>query len=161
MVVEMDLLLEEFDNLESLLAAYNELSGQLLAADFEFTDETDHILEEREELITQMKEVNILIAGLLDKQPPETADTMIKMLAGENVMSGFEGEEKAVRAKILSLRSLQSEIVQKENVSRIKFNRKYEEVREELENLQKEKKKLNFYQNAKLDVKGSTFDSQN
>jgi len=148
MITDVNLLVEKFDALEALLSCYSELTNRLSAADIESIDEADAILGERDGLIGKMKEIRPRITELIDKQTPEKAAIIRKMLIGETVMTDFSDDEKTIQAKAITLRSLQSDIMQKENGNRMRFKRKYDEVRGELEDLQKDKKKLNFYQNA-------------
>jgi len=156
MIVEVNALLEKFNTLENLLVSFDELSARLSSSDLELVDETQLILNEREKVIDSIKALNPEIIELIDEQTPEKAVAIRKMLTGETVMSDFSADEKAVQMKIIGIRSLQSEIMQKEQSNKTKFKRKYDEVREELENLQREKKKLTFYQqNAKLNNKGT------
>jgi hypothetical protein len=164
MIIEVNLLTGKLDGLENLLVDFNELSARLAASDLEFVDETQIILNEREKVIDSIKVLQPEIIDLIDRQPPEKAAAIRKMLVGETVMSDFSEDEKAVQGKIISIRSLQSEIMQKEHTNNQRFKRKYDEAREELQNLQKEKKKLTFYQqSAKFGStgKGVKYDSQN
>ncbi|MCL2696764.1 MAG: hypothetical protein FWE74_01630 [Oscillospiraceae bacterium] len=166
MIADVNLLLEKFDNLENLLSDFKELSGRLSSADLEFVEDTQIILDEREEIITQIKILKPEITEIIDKQAPEKAAAIRKMLTGETVMTDFFEDEKSVQVKIINLRSLQSEIMQNEVGNRMRYKRKYDEVRGELENLQREKKKLNFYQTTRVAdggkaEKGRQFDSQN
>ncbi|MDR2558995.1 MAG: hypothetical protein LBC86_05565 [Oscillospiraceae bacterium] len=167
MIAEVSLLLEKFDNLENLLFDFGELSGQLSSADLELIDETQIILNARENIITQIKILKPEITEIIDKQSTEKAASIRKMLIGETVMADFSEDEKAVQVKIINIRSLQNEIMKKEVGNQMRYKRKYEEVRGELENLQKEKKKLNFYQQTTRVADGGTgrkggqFDSQN
>jgi len=160
MIIEVGLLMERFNHLESLLSDFGKLSGQLSSADLELTDETQEILDARDKIIKDINELRPLITELIDKQPPEKAAVIRKMLIGETVLSDFSDDEKAVQGKIINLRSLQSDIMQKECGNRLRFQRKHAEIREELENLQREKKKLNFYQNTAVSEKGAKFDNQ-
>jgi hypothetical protein len=165
MITEVGLLLEKFDNLESLLFDFGELSGKLSSADLELVDETQVILTERENIITQIKVLKPEITDIIDKQSPEKAAAIRKMLIGEMIMADFTEDEKAVQGKIISIRSLQSEILRKEAGNQVRYKRKYDEVRGELQNLQQEKKKLNFYQTTRdadggKGEKGRQFNSQ-
>ncbi|MCL2077459.1 MAG: hypothetical protein FWH08_03520 [Oscillospiraceae bacterium] len=160
MIVDVGLLIEKFDNLEDILSKYGKLTNRLSVADLELTDKTDVIFEEREKLIEQMRVIKPQITELINKQSTDKAEAIRKMLTGETVMADFSDDEKAVQTKVINLRSLQCDIVRKDDENKIRFKRKYDEIRGELENLQKDKKKLNFYHNAKVDVKGSAFDNQ-
>ncbi|MDR2532168.1 MAG: hypothetical protein LBC82_04925 [Oscillospiraceae bacterium] len=160
MVVAVDLLMEKFNHLEDLLSDFGRLSGRLSSADFELVDETQGILDEREKIIGQIKIIQSQITEILEKQPPAQAAKIRKMLTGENVTADYSEDEKNIQVKIIGIHSLQSDIMQKESGTRIRFKKKYDDVRSELEELQKEKKKLNFYQNARVEVKGDAFDNQ-
>ena len=160
MIVDVGLLIEKFDSLEDILSRYGRLTNRLSAADIELIEETGSIFEERERLIEEMKVIKPQISELINRQTPDKAAAIRKMLDGETIMSDFSEDEKAVQVKVINLRSLQSDIVQKDGGNKIRFKRKYDEIREQLENLQKDKKKLNFYQGARLDIKGSQFDNQ-
>ena len=162
MITDVNLLIEKFNNLEALLFEYAGLTANLSSADIELTEETEAIFEKREKLIEKMKSVTPQIDELIEKQTTEKAVDIRKMFAGQTVLSDFAEDEKAVQAKIITLRSLQSDILSKDSDNKIKFKRKYDEIRIELENLQKDKKKLNFYQNvnAPTDEKiGAKFDN--
>ncbi|MCL1822821.1 MAG: hypothetical protein FWG44_01335 [Oscillospiraceae bacterium] len=148
MITDINLLIEKFGKLEALLTRYGELTARLSSTDAELVDETETIFTEREEMIQKMKLLNPQITEIIDKQTPEKAAAIRKMLLGETVVSDFADDEKAVQASIISLRSLQSDIINKDNSNQTRFKRKYDEVREELENMQKDKKKINFVQNV-------------
>jgi hypothetical protein len=165
MIVDVKLLVEKFDNLESLLFDFDMLSGKLSSADLEAVDETQSILDEREKIITQIKTLKPEITDIIDRQTAEKAAAIRKMLVGETAAVNFSEDERAVQVKIINLRSLQSEIMQKEAGNQIRYKLKYDEVRGELENLQKEKKKINFYQTTRdadggKSEKGRQFNSQ-
>jgi len=160
MIIAVDLLMEKFNHLESLLVSFGELSGRLSSSDLELTDETQVILDEREKIIGEINTLRPQITEIIDKQQPDKASAIRKMLTGETVLADFSEDEKAVQGKIINLRSIQSDIMQKECGNRMRFRRKYDEIRGELENLQREKKKLNFYQNNKVNEKGAKFDNQ-
>jgi hypothetical protein len=163
MITDVNLLAGKFDELEALLSTYSELTNRLSAADIESIDEADAILNEREGLIGKMKAVQPQITELINKQTPEKAAAIRKMLTGDTIMADFSDDEKVIQAKAINLRSLQSDIMQKENSNRMRFKRKYDEIRGELEELQKDKKKLNFYQNAIVsdpEDSGVTFSDQ-
>ena len=160
MIVEKDLLIEKFDYLERLLDEYSALTGGLSAADLEVVEETDAILAAREKIIAQTKLLTPEITEIIEKQAPETAAMLGKMLNGDAIMANMSEDEKELRAKIINLRSLLGDIARLDEGNRIRFKRKYDEVREELENLQREKKKLNFYHSATTSDKGSEFSNQ-
>jgi len=161
MITQVDLLIEMFDNLEGLLFEYNQLTGRLSSADTENTGETQAIIEQREKLIDRMKKVKPEITRLINSQTPDKAEAIRKMMAGETVMSDFSDDEKAVQVKVTNLLSIQTDIVKKDIDAQTRFKRKYDEIRGELEDLQKGKKRINFYQNAKTDEKGTSYDTQN
>ncbi|MCL2637822.1 MAG: hypothetical protein FWD48_05560 [Oscillospiraceae bacterium] len=166
MIISVDLLAEKLGSLESLLFDFNALSERLSTADLELVDETQLVLDERENIITQIKTLKPEITELIDKQTPEKAATIRKMLVGEKVTDKFLGEEEIIQVKIINLRLIQGEIMQKEVGNQLRYKRKYDEVRGELENLQREKKKLDFYQTTRIadggkGEKGKQFDIQN
>jgi hypothetical protein len=143
MIADVGLLTEKFNNLEILLSDYNALSGRLSAADLELVDETQLILNEREGVITKIKE-----------------------LISEEITADYTGDDKDLQKKIANLCLIQSEIMKREADNKERYKRKYDEVRGELENLQKEKKKLNFYQTTRsadggTNQKGKQYDMQN
>lgn len=160
MIKDKILLLEKLDRLEELLAEFNELSGGLSAADLEIVEEADELLAAREKLIVQMKTLTPEVAEIVGRQSPEKTTILGKMLNGEAVMAEFTEDEKELQSKIINIRSLQSDILKSDESNRMRFKRKYDEVREELENLQKEKKKLNFYQTAATSERVSKFENQ-
>jgi hypothetical protein len=160
MITNTASLIEKLERLENLLSEYSALTGGLSAADLEAVEQTDELLAGRERIIAQVKLLTPEIAEIIDSQPPEKAAMLRKMLNGEAVMANFTEQEKIIQTKIITLRSLQSDILKSDDSNRMRFKRKYDEVREELENLQKEKKKLNFYHSVKSDDKGAEFENQ-
>ncbi|MCL2019063.1 MAG: hypothetical protein FWG70_04815 [Oscillospiraceae bacterium] len=160
MIAEATLLMEKFNILEKHLSDFLLLSGRLSSSDLELVDETQVIFDERERIIREIKSLRPQITDIIDSQTPEKASMIRKMLVGETVMVDFTEDEKMLQGKIISIRSIQSDIMKSEAGNKMRFRVKYGEVRTELEDLQREKKKITFYQNARVDEKGAEFDNQ-
>lgn len=165
MIVDLDLLVEKLAALEELLVEYSIITGRLASADIEALEEAEEPLEEREQLIMQMKLLEPEITEIISRQTPEIAESVRKMMAGETVMTGFSEDEKVLQGRIIRLLSVQNTLIETEKDIRTRFKSKYDEVRDELEKLNEEKKKISFYQNiageAGEQKLGSTFDIQN
>lgn len=153
-------ILDRFDELKRLLEEYSALSNRLVNADVEETAEASAIFADREALIGAMSEIKVGIDGLIEQQQPQKAALIRKMMNGDVTAGHFSDDERAIQGKVLDLRSLQSEILLKDERYRRRFQEKYDEIRDNLLELQKDKKKINFYNNAKLNSKGYIFDNQ-
>jgi hypothetical protein len=150
MIIDNNLLLEKLDSLETLLTDFKVFTGELSAVDLETVEETDSILAKRGRIIAEMNVITPEIAEIIAKQTPEQEEMLKNMLNGETIIKSFTEEENAIQTRIISIRSLQSEIMKSEDSNRMKFKRKYDEVRDELEKLKEEKKRIDYYQSAKV-----------
>ena len=147
-----------FSVMEQLLTAYDGVSGELQAASPEDIEITDALISRRADIITRLDAAKGFITKLLDS-PAANAEqsAMIRqLLAGKSVVSGFSNEQKALHGLIISIKSLQLAILEKDAVISEHFAQKHEEAKQELTSLQKQKKKLNFMSGASSS--GHTYD---
>lgn len=163
MIREIETLTNKLKNLEELLIQYDSLTNLLLSVNLEETAEIDVLFIKRGEIINNITVLRNEITMLINIQTEENAVNIRKMLSGQTSVSNasLSGEEKLLHGKIIDIRSLQIDILKKDEEIAFRFKLKREEIRSALADLQQEKKKINFYSNASINAKGQTFDSQN
>lgn len=163
MIIETEAIIDKLIILENILIEYNTITNMLLSASLEDTEETDLIFSRRSELINRINGLRSEITALIDAQTEEDAAAIRKMLSGQTSVSGtsLSGTEKHLHGKIIDIRSLQIDILKKDDEIALKFKLKREEIRSALADLQQDKKKINFYNKASANGKGRDFDSQN
>ncbi len=158
-IKNFNLFLELLDSLEILLDQYNSLTNQLSSIDMEEIEEIDSIFIDRDAIISGMDELKPQISGLIEMQATEISALIRKMLMGEPIGTKLDSEQKLIQQRAINLRSLQNDILTTDENNRKRMKEKYDEIKNSLVNLQNDKKKINFYSNAKLNQTGSTFNN--
>ncbi|MCL2086160.1 MAG: hypothetical protein FWH05_01015 [Oscillospiraceae bacterium] len=154
-----DGLVTKLDELEDLFSQYIRATNLLSGSDLENIEETDLLIGCRRSLIERME--GLQIHEMAEQLEAREREIVLKMLSGENIFGSLSDDENIVYSKILNIKSLQGEIVQKDKANNSRFMNKYNETKKTLTELKGDKKKIDFYNNARISEKKGRDFSQN
>ncbi|MDR1754440.1 MAG: hypothetical protein LBR74_05980 [Eubacterium sp.] len=157
MIKNLDFLIIKLDELEALFLKYMELTNRLSGNDVEDIDENNVLIEKRQAIIDNMERLSPEIAEIIGRLDDKDKAIVQSMLKGENIFGNVSSDENLIYAKILNLKSLQGDILKKDKINSVRFMNKYNEVKGALSEIKDDKKKIDFYNNSKINVKGHEF----
>lgn len=147
--------------IEELLGQFDNVTNALLQCETENAEEIDALIARRQELVELMEIHHLAYVEAIDLEDRQTAATIRGFLAGNT--SGHINEALLqVHNAIVNLRSAHSASMEKENQLHLQFASRRNEIKDKLEKLQQDKKKIDFYSstvNAPKKV-GHAFDSR-
>lgn len=146
--------------IEKLLEEYGVVTDLLLRCETENSDEIDRLIAQRQELIEYMEIHRLANTELIDSEDRQTAEAIRSFFSGTS--NGRIGERlMPVHNAAVNLRSAQAAAAEKEKTLQLQFTSRYNEIKDKLEKLRDDKKKIDFYSAMKSpSAVGYAFDSR-
>lgn len=147
--------------IEKLLEQFDKVTDALLLCETENTEEIDALIAQRQELIELMEIHRLAYSEAIDLEDKQTAATIRGFLAG-NTSGHISDALLPIHNAAVNLRSTHSAAMEKENKLHLQFTSRRNEIKDKLEKLQQDKKKINFYSSTvnTPNKVGQTFDSR-
>lgn len=157
----LNLITQHFIELEKLLEQFDKVTNALLQCETENTEEIDALIAQRQELVELMEVHRLAYGEAIDLEDKQTAAAIRGFLTGNS--SGHISEALLpVHNAAVNLRSAHSAAMEKENQLHLQFTSRRNEIKDKLEKLQQDKKKINFFSSTvnSPNKVGQTFDSR-
>ena len=148
------------NDIEELLKEYDSVTDCLLICETENSEEIDSLIDRRQQLIQRIDEHKTACTELIDGENEETA-ALLRSFFTSSTSVHAPKELLPVYNAAVNLRSAQLAAAEKEKRLQLQFTSRYNEIKDQLEKLREDKKKINFYSAMKSpSAVGTTFDSR-
>lgn len=126
-----------------LLREYTQYGERLLTCGTD--EEINEIIAARFNIIEKIKENRALLDNAAAKCDKDEADIIDKLLKNKTYRGAMSEQLTALCEQISTLRSLQLGAIEKDKLAQTRLTARFEDIKLKLEELQDEKKKIDFY----------------
>lgn len=151
-------IIEVMGEIGGLIESYSADTSEILTTDI---DETlEDIIARREKTLAEIGEKRAEIDRLREECTPEESGVIHKIITNGHIPLGISRELREIHKAAVKMRSVYISAAEKDKQAALRVDARVKELRTQLEALQDDKKKIDFYSNNKLtDNKGGSFDS--
>jgi len=153
MINNLELFLKEANSLLAALTEYNNATDRLCEVDLQnleqenlssAIDDIEKIIQERERIRESAEVARVAMTKAIEEQDDEDAELIKCVFNGNQAEYALKGDKSLARDVIFKLLAMQKDIIEKDSRIIADYTVKYEEIKNELKNLQGDKKKLDF-----------------
>lgn len=145
--------------LSDLLTEYEKQTDLLCSVDPTDDDEFNLIVIKRERIIDLIKELKPELSTAVEVQDEEDRKLIKRMLNGEAITTEIPKKLRGIQESVINVLSQQRSILEKDEIVRRRCKVRYDEIKDSLEELKQDKKRIDFYSTAKVKGLGGKLDS--
>lgn len=134
-----------FTDTELLLEEYADIGAEIMKIDSEENELLTEKIAERQKIIDRISELRSEATDIIDGGDEREAELIRGMLTGSTVNAHVKDELIPVRKAIVNLRSAQFKAAENDKALQLQFENRLQEAKEQLMQLNDEKKKLDYY----------------
>lgn len=138
-----------FGEMEQHLVQYKDIAEVIMKIESDEIDALNEKIAERQQLIEKIAKLQEEATAILNGSDPREAQLIRGMLTGENINQRIAEELIPVRSAAVNLRSAQSMAAETDKNLQFQFESRLEEAKEQLRQLNSDKKKLDYYSSLK------------
>lgn len=165
--MNQELLKEISDSIEEMNTLFERCIGvtnRLFYLDVESTvEELNSTVEERGEIISALTKQKQALNESIEKLPENEQETLRSIISGGFNANHIPEELKEIRSAAINMQSLYSQVVEGDKRANERVRAVRSELKDKLESLNQDKKRLDYYSNMNYGGKqktGGSFDSQ-
>ena len=138
-------LCEIFNESEQLLEQYNDIAAVIMKTESDEIELLTGKIAERQTLIDETETLRQEATTIIDGSDKREAELIRSMLTGDTINEHVADDLIPVRKAVVNLRSAQIKAAESDKALQLQFQSRLEEAKEQLKQLNTEKKKLDYY----------------
>lgn len=148
-------MIELLDKLMTAMKKYEKQTDRMVSGELEIIQE---VIVARNETMEELTDIKSQLVTLVESQPTTERDMLRELFNGRTVNVPMTPTLTEIQLKVRSLNNTQQSILDKDKMISGRVREKFEDIRKELEELNKTKKKINYYNAAGYSGIGRSLD---
>lgn len=150
-------MLSLLDKLIEAMTEYERKTDGMITGDLQIIQ---NVLMDRNDVIERMKSIKGEIIALIGVQNLQDKTLLKAMLNDKQVPEHMSSDQRQMQMKMKQLHNIKLSIENKDRKITTYVQQRFEDVKAELASLQKDKKKIDYYNSVGKNGKGRSFDSK-